>query len=79
MSDKAAKIKEMLEMQKKFIEYEHKNGVDPKDYFKPDSGHELDGYRQDVSLAPHVSLQDRLDAQELGHRFCIDAFVHRDE
>jgi hypothetical protein len=46
MSDKAAKIKEMIEMQKKFIEYEHKNGVDPKDYFKPDSGHELDGYRQ---------------------------------
>ena len=46
MSDKAAKIKEMIEMQKKFIEYEHKNGVDPKDYFMPDSGHELDGYRQ---------------------------------
>jgi len=46
MSDKAAMIKEMIEMQKKFIEYEHKNGVDPKDYFKPDSGHELDGYRQ---------------------------------
>ena len=46
MSDKAAKIKEMIEMQKKFIEYEHKNGVDTKDYFMPDSGHELDGYRQ---------------------------------
>jgi hypothetical protein len=46
MSDKAAKIKEMIEMQKKFIEYEHNNGVDPKDYFKPDAGHELDGYRQ---------------------------------
>jgi len=46
MSDKAAKIKEMIEMQKQFIEYEHKNGVDPKDYFKPDAGSELDGYRQ---------------------------------
>jgi hypothetical protein len=46
MSDKAAKIKEMIEMQKKFIEYEHNNGVDPKDYFMPDAGHELDGYRQ---------------------------------
>ena len=33
-------------MQKKFIAYEHANGVDPKDYFKPDAGHELDGYRQ---------------------------------
>ena len=39
-------IKEMLEMQKKFIDYEHKNGVDPKDYFTPEAGHELDGYRQ---------------------------------
>ena len=46
MSDKAAKIKEMLEMQKKFIAYEHANGVDPKDYFKPDADHELAGYRQ---------------------------------
>ena len=46
MSDKAAMIKEMIEMQKQFIEYEHKNGVDPKDYFQPDAGHELDGYRQ---------------------------------
>ena len=46
MSDKAAKIKEMIEMQKKFIEYEHINGVDPQDYFTPQAGHELDGYRQ---------------------------------
>ena len=46
MSDKAAMIKEMIEMQKKFIEYEHKNGVDPQDYFTPKPGHDLDGYRQ---------------------------------
>lgn len=46
MSDKAAMIKEMIAMQKKFIEYEHKGGVDPKDYFVPESGHDLDGYRQ---------------------------------
>ncbi len=46
MSDKAEKIKKMLEMQKQFIEYEHKNGVDPKDYFAPEPGHMLDGYRQ---------------------------------
>jgi hypothetical protein len=46
MSDKAAKIKEMIAMQKKFIEYEHKNGVDPKDYYLPDAGNELSGYRQ---------------------------------
>ncbi len=47
MSEKAELIRKMLEMQKKFMEYEHKNGVDPKDYYAPDSGHELDGYRQE--------------------------------
>jgi len=30
MSDKAARIKELIEMQKKFIEYEHEHGFDPK-------------------------------------------------
>jgi len=46
MSEKTKLIKEMLEMQKKFVSYEHKAGVDPKDYFTPAAGHELDGYRQ---------------------------------
>lgn len=46
MSEKTKLIKEMLEMQKKFIAYEHKDGVDPKDYYAPESGHILDGYRQ---------------------------------
>jgi hypothetical protein len=36
----------MLEMQKKFIDYEHAHGVDPMDYFNPEDGHDLDGYRQ---------------------------------
>jgi hypothetical protein len=46
MSTKAELIKEMLEMQKKFANYEHKNGVDPQEYFTPEAGSELDGYRQ---------------------------------
>jgi hypothetical protein len=46
MSSKAELIKEMLEMQKKFADYEHKNGVDPQEYFTPEPGSELDGYRQ---------------------------------
>ncbi len=67
MSDKAAKIKEMIEMQKKFIEYEHKNGVDPKDYFKPESGHELDGYRQKyMDLA--MEVVDLAHAEAGSHR-----------
>jgi len=46
MSSKTELIKEMMEMQKKFTSYEHANGVDPKDYYAPEAGHELDGYRQ---------------------------------
>ena len=46
MSEKQKLIKEMLEMQKKFMAYEHKDGVEPQDYFVPAGGHELDGYRQ---------------------------------
>ncbi|WP_354671150.1 hypothetical protein [Thiohalobacter sp. IOR34] len=34
-------------MQKKFMDYEHQNGVDPKDYYAPESGHPLDGFRQE--------------------------------
>ena len=46
MSDRATLIKELLEMQKKFIEEEHKNGFDAKNYFTPEAGSALDGYRQ---------------------------------
>jgi len=46
MSDKAAKIQELIAMQKKFIAYEQEHGVNFKDYFTPEAGHELDGYRQ---------------------------------
>jgi hypothetical protein len=47
MSDKKAKmIKEMIEMQKKFIELEHAGKVDSQSYFAPEAGTALDGYRQ---------------------------------
>ena len=46
MSSKQDLIKEMLEMQKKFTSYEQANGVDPQEYFTPEAGSELDGYRQ---------------------------------
>ena len=46
MSSKAELIKEMLEMQKKFISYEQVNGVDPQEYFAPEAGSELDGFRE---------------------------------
>ena len=46
MSSKAELIKEMLEMQKKFIAKEQSTGIDPQEYFTPEAGSELDGYRQ---------------------------------
>ena len=46
MSSKQDLIKEMLEMQKKFTAYEQANGVDPQEYFTPEAGSELYGYRQ---------------------------------
>lgn len=47
MSEKQEIIKKLVEMQEKFMEYERKEGVDPKDYFTPEGGHPLDGYRQE--------------------------------
>jgi hypothetical protein len=40
-------IKKMIDMQKKFTEYENKNGVEQVDYYTPEKGHLLDGYRQE--------------------------------
>ena len=55
MSDKQAKIKKMLEMQKKFIAYEQKNGVTAEEYFVAPEGHELHNYRQEyLALADEV-------------------------
>lgn len=44
MSTKQEKIQQLLDMQKKFIENEHANGFDAKDYYTPESGDFLDGY-----------------------------------
>jgi len=46
MADRAAMIKELIEMQNKFIEEEHKNGFDAKNYFTPEAGSVYDGYRE---------------------------------
>ena len=67
MSDKAAKIKEMIEMQKKFIDYEHQNGVEMEDYFVGEEGHPLHNFRQDyMDLAN--KLVDMAHAEKGSHR-----------
>ena len=63
---KQEKIQKMIEMQKKFIAYEHENGVDPVDYFTPEAGSTLDGYRDEYrDLA--MSLVDDAHAEVGSH------------
>ena len=46
MSDKQQIIQKMIQMQKQFIARERKSGVSQEDYFVPQSGDILDGYRE---------------------------------
>lgn len=55
MGSKQDKIKKLLEMQKKFIELDRKQGVSAEEYFTPEEGSELDGFRQEyMKLAMEV-------------------------
>jgi len=63
MSDKKAKIAELIEMQKKFIAYEHENGVEMKDYFAPEAGHLLDGYKESY-MEKAMELVDMAHAEK---------------
>jgi hypothetical protein len=49
MSEKQDLIKRMLELQAKFIKYEQDNGVTGFDYYTPEAGHPLEGYRQEYA------------------------------
>ena len=40
MSTKAELIKELIDMQTKFIKFENENGMHPDDYYNPGAGHE---------------------------------------
>ena len=63
MSDKKAKIAELIEMQKKFIAYEREHGVEMKDYFAPESGHLLDGYKESY-MEKAMELVDMAHAEK---------------
>ena len=47
MGEKQELITKMLEMQKKFMDFEHENGVEMEDYFAAEEGHVLKGFRQE--------------------------------
>ena len=63
MSTKQEKIQELIAMQKKFIEYEHANGLDPQDYYAPEDSHELSGYKEkynDLAMEVMQSAHDEV-------------------
>jgi hypothetical protein len=61
MSEKAKLIQEMLAMQKKFMDFEHKHGVTAADYYASQEGHELHQYRE-----KYAELADKVNA--LAHK-----------
>ncbi len=46
MGEKQELITKMLEMQKMFMDYEEKNGIEMEDYFVAPEGHPLHHFRQ---------------------------------
>jgi hypothetical protein len=67
MSDKQELIKKMLEMQKKFIDFEHENGVEMEDYFVGEEGHPLHHYRQEY-MDMAMKLVDIAHEEKGSHR-----------
>ncbi len=67
MGEKQELITKMLEMQKKFMDFERKNGVEMEDYFAAEEGHLLKGFRQEyMDLAN--KLVDMAHAEKGSHR-----------
>ncbi len=70
MSERTELINKLLEMQKKFIEYEHEHGVDPQDYYMAPEGHPLHNYRQQyMELA--TKLVDVSHEEKGSHRLMV--------
>jgi hypothetical protein len=67
MSDKQELIAKLLEMQKKFIDYEHENGVEMEDYFAGDESHPLHGFRQEYADLAN-KLVDMAHTEKGSHR-----------
>lgn len=67
MSRRQEVISRMLELQKEFIALEHDGGIDPKDYYSPEDGSFLEGYRKEYyDLAKE--LVDLAHADKNSHR-----------
>lgn len=49
MTEKQELIQKMMEMQKKFMAYEHEHGVLQREYFAPEPGHVLENYKDEFT------------------------------
>ncbi len=67
MSDKKAMIKKMLEMQKKFMDYERSNGVSPEEYWMAGEGHTLHNFRKEYNELA-MKLVDVAHEEKGSHR-----------
>jgi len=67
MGEKQDLIAKMLEMQKKFMDYEQANGVEMEDYFAAEEGHLLKGYRQEYMEMAN-KLVDMAHEEKGSHR-----------
>ncbi|MEN8107392.1 MAG: hypothetical protein ABFS22_05230 [Pseudomonadota bacterium] len=67
MSEKQEIIKKLLEMQKKFIDFEHQKGVEMEDYFVSEDGHPLHNFRQEYTDLAN-KLVDMAHAEKGSHR-----------
>ena len=67
MGEKQELIAKMLEMQKKFMDFDREKGVEMEDYFAAEEGHLLKGFRQEyMDLAN--KLVDMAHAEKGSHR-----------
>jgi len=66
MSERQEIIKKLLEMQKKFMDYEHEHGVEPEEYWMADEGHPLHNYRQEYNQLA-MKLVDLAHAEKGSH------------
>ena len=67
MGEKQDVIKKLLELQKKFIDYEHDSGVEMEDYFVAEEGHPLHHFRQEYTDLAN-KLVDMAHAEKGSHR-----------
>lgn len=67
MSEKQEMIKKMLEMQKKFMDQERKQGVSPEEYWASEEGQVLAGYKEEYAELANKVI-DLAHAEKGSHR-----------